>query len=267
MIRSSFAILSCALVATLSIAGCAWAPSHRGSLADEVDASCGGPAWRDRHALAASLTVHRVDRPDVRGRMFYDVRGNRLTLQFPSASGGLISCGFDGQSLWIDSPPDADCGDWPTMLQWASWVAVPYRLTEPELRVREMQTVAIAGITYRVAELERPGRDNGSCALFVDRATLTPRGGVPLRPAGCGSGICPPTFGFAYDEFYDRENILIPTRWSVWSWDPRTGISPAGPNASIVLDNPQFVEPDPSIFESPRDDSIRRNARRITQEG
>jgi len=230
----------------------------RCGLAAEVDAACGGPAWRGRHALEADITVRRAGRPDLHGVMFYDIRRDRVVVRFPAKGGGLASCGFDGHALWIDCPFDSEYGDWPTVLQWATWIAVPYRLIEPSLRVREVQPIFVAGTTYRVAELERPAQGWGMCAIYIERGGLCPRGAVPVCPAGVAPGTYPKTFGFTYDEFSVCDDVLVPTRWSVWPWEPRTGLSTAGPVASITLADPRFVEPDPVLFDAPRDGSTRR---------
>ncbi|HEY2586200.1 MAG TPA: hypothetical protein VGI81_10595, partial [Tepidisphaeraceae bacterium] len=159
-----FARISAALL--LALAGCASLPSPRDNLIAEVDAACGGPAWRCRNALRGEVTVRRAGRPDLNGVMTYDVRGNRLVLEFPAAAGCLTSFGFDGHGVWIDCPSTFDGADWPAVLQWASWVAVPYRLTDPSIRAREVQPTRLAGVTCRVAELERPADGPGACALY-----------------------------------------------------------------------------------------------------
>ena len=259
MKQRAFARSGCIAIAILGLIGCASSPTPRHGLAADVDASCGGPAWRDRYGLTADLTVRRAGHPDLRGVMFYDVRGNRLMLRFPAKSGGVVSCGFDGHTLWIDGF-DPEYGDWPTLLQWASWVAVPYRLTEPSLLVRETQPIGVDGATYRVAELQRPSQGSGLCALYIEQDNLRPRGAIPLRQTGIAPDVSGHAFGFAYDELGAYENVLIPIKWSVWPWDPRVGLSPAGPVASITLHSPRFVVPDPDLFEPPRHDSIRASA-------
>jgi hypothetical protein len=190
--------------------------------------------------------------------MFYDIRGNRLLVRFPSKSGGQASCGFDGRGLWVDCPFDSDCGDWPMVLQWAACVALPYRLTEPSLRVREVRPISVAGATYRVAELERTADGPGVCALYVERGGLRPRAAVPVCPAGLAHGAVPEAFGFAYDEFSICGDVTVPTRWSIRRWDARDGLSAAGPVASITLHHPCFVYPDPALFDAPRGESTKQ---------
>lgn len=236
----------------LLVVGCISNATPRKGLEQEVDAACGGPAWRTRYALAADLVVqHNDGTPDVHATVLYDTRNNRLVMQFPVLHGGVSRCGFDGQSLWLDSPDGTAPAGWPADLQWTAYVAVPYRLTAPTLHVREAQPVSIAGEPYRVAELQRPAEGPGACALYIDPGTLRPRGGVPVCTAGKGET---PAYAFAYDGFDRLEDVVLPTHWSVWNWDPITGVQSSGPVATVTLDNPRFVEPAPSLFLPPPHD-------------
>ena len=257
MTRWSRTRLACVPAALLWLLGCTATKAPPSALAAEVDAACGGAAWRDRHALSADVTVSRKGCRDMRGRLLYDIGFNRLVVEFPAPGGGVASCGFDGHSVWVDCPSDSGCADWPAILQWAAWVSVPYRLTDPSIRVREVQPISVAGATYRVAELRRPAVGRGVCALYVDQSDFRPRGAVPVCPAGAAPDDIPGGYGFAYEEFGVCDNVPVPMRWSVWPWQARTGISAAGPVASISLENPRFVYPDPTLFDAPRNGSTK----------
>lgn len=249
-----------ATAAVFVLVGCHASPVSHGRLPAAVDEACGGSAWRHHFALAADVTVHRsgrADPPDLRGALLYDTRENRLVVRFATPYGGEASCGFDGHTLWVDDPGNAGSGDWPTALQWLTWVAVPYRLTEPVLRVREVEPVSIARARFRVAEIQLPADGPVICALFVDPDTLQLRGGIPVRPAGLAPDTVSTAYAFAYEQFAFCEDVTLPTRWSVWTWDARAGIGTRGPVASVTLDNPHFVEPDPARFAPPSSGSAR----------
>jgi hypothetical protein len=252
MNRRSHTRLFCICAAALfALPGCGTSRVPHSGLAVGVDAACGGAVWREQHALSAGVTISRKDLPDLHGTMLYEVRGNRLLIQFPAQGGGLASCGFDGHTLWIKGPIDSDYAEWPVILQWVAWVAVPYRLTGPSLRVREVRPITVAGATYRVAELDLPAYGRGICALFVEQGALRPSGVVPLRPGGIAPDAMPSDYAFAYEAFDVCDDVLVPTRWAVWPWDARGGVSAGGPIASISLRKLRFVYPDPDIFDAP----------------
>jgi hypothetical protein len=235
--------------------GCAppAAPGRR--LAADIDAACGGPAWRQRQALAADVTIRREGHPDLRGLLLYDTRRDRLVIEFLGPRGGLTSFGFDGSTLWADGPDASGFDDWVRILQWARWVAVPYRLTDSAFRMRELQPLFMARGSYRVAEIQRPADGPVLCALFIDPGTLRPRGAVPVPPADLPTDAIAPAYGLAYEQFSLCQDVSVPTRWSVWDWNARTGVGMHGPVATVMLDHPRFVEPDPAQFTPPRPES------------
>lgn len=253
------------VVAMAALCGCGPSkPPPSTGLTADVDAACGGPAWRGRRALSADITVSRQARPDLHGQMLYDIPGNRLVLQFPVQGGGLASCGLDSQSMWLDCPFDINYAGWPHVLQWANWVAVPYRLTDTSIRAREVQPVSVAGESYRTVEIERPADGPGVCVLYVTPGALRPRGAVPECPAGVHCDSVPGAYAFAYLSYDLCDDVVVPTRWSVWTWDAQSGVSAAGPVASISLQNLRFVDPDPSLFDVPVGEEIRRLPRAQT---
>lgn len=264
MTRSLSIRLVGASVTLVAMLGCASTKAPPNALAAEVDAASGGAAWRSRHALAANITVSRPGRPDLHGRMLYETRDNRLVLQFQAQGGGFASGGLDSRSLWLDCPLDADYADWPRILQWASWVAVPYRLTDPSLRARTMQPVSIGGTAYGIVELERPADGRGRCALYVEPGDFRLRGVVPIRPTGLAPAEMPAAYAFAYEAFDFCDDVLVPARWSVWPWDAGGGVSPAGPVASITLQDLRFVDADPSLFDPPTGDATKRLPRPVS---
>ena len=235
--------------------GCAPSAVPRGRLAADIDTACGGPAWRQRQALAADVTIRREGHADLRGSLLYDTRRDRLAIEFLGPRGGLTSIGFDGNTLWADGPHDSRFDDWVKLLQWARWVAVPYRLTDSAFRVREVQPLFLAGGSYRIAEIQRPADGPALCALFIDPGTLRPRGAVPVFSADLPTDTVAPAYGLAYEQFSVCQDISVPTRWSVWDWNARTGIGTHGPVATVMLDHPRFVEPDPARFTPPRPES------------
>lgn len=239
-------------VGVFMLLGCAPPAAPRGRLAADIDVACGGAAWRQRHALAADVTIRRDGHPDLRGLLLYDTRRDRLVIEFPGPHGGLTSCGFDGSTLWADGPDASGFDDWARILQWARWVAVPYRLTNSAFRVKEVHPLLMAGESYRVAEIQRPTDGPALCALFIDPGTLRPRGAVPVSPADQPIDAIAPAYGLAYEQFSVCEDVSIPVRWSVWDWNARAGIGRHGPVATVMLDNPRFVEPDPVQFSPPR---------------
>ena len=241
--------------AAVALAGCAASTPTHDNLMTEVDTACGGPQWRHQHALQAEVTIRRAGQSDWNGLMTYDVRGNRLTLTFPASSDSHASFGFDGSGLWIDCPSNFECREWPTLLQWASWVAVPYRLTDPDLRVREVEPVSIDGVSYRVAELERPSQGRGVCALYVEPHTLRPRIARPVCPPEMTSHEASALFAFTYDQFSTCGLVQVPTKWSIWGLNARQGQSTTAPVASVTLQRLHFVDIDPLVFEPPLDES------------
>jgi hypothetical protein len=249
--RSHTRLLCICAAALFLLPGCGTTRPPRSELAVRVDSACGGAHWREQHALSAGVTISRQGRPDLHGTMFYDIRGNRLLIQFPAQGGGLTSCGFDGQTLWVKGPIDSDYVEWSAILQWVTWVAVPYRLTGPSLRVREVRPITVAGATYRVAELDLAADGRGVCALFVEQGALCPRGVVPVRPDGVAPDAMPSAYAFVYEVFDNCDEVLVPTRWSIWTWDAREGVTADGPIASISLSGLRFVYPDPEIFNAP----------------
>ena len=235
--------------------GCAPPAVSGGRLAADIDAACGGAAWRHRQALAADVMIRRDGHADLRGSVLYDTRRDRLVIEFLGPRGGLTSYGFDGSTLWADGPDDSRFDDWIKLLQWARWVAVPYRLTDRAFRVREVQPLVVAGGSYRVAEIQRPDDGPALCALFIDSGTLRPRGAVPVSPAELPTDTIAPAYGLAYEQFSICGDVSVPTRWSVWDWNARTGIGTHGPVATVMLDHSRFVEPDPAQFSPPRRES------------
>lgn len=240
------------LAVLLPLGGCASSAPRQSALAADVDAACGGAAWRARRALAADLTVRRRDgAPDLHGTLLYDTRDYRLVVQFSAPHGGLTSCGFDGHSIWVDAPGGLIFDGWPSDLQWAAVVAVPYRLTQSTLSVREVQALSVTGTRYRVAEVGRPADGPGLSALLVDANTLLPSGCMPVRAAGFSADAFPPSYGFVYAQFARCQDVTLPTCWCIRAWNARTGISAAAPIASVILKNPRFVDPDPLMFDPP----------------
>ena len=256
MNRATSASFALASAAFLALTGCTSSQPKLHGLAADVDAACGGPAWRQHTALQVDITVRRKGQPDLTGVLFYDVHGHRVVLEFPASGGGLALFGFDGKSLWIDSTAQLEYGQWPALVQWATCVGVPYRLTDPALRVREMSPVSVGGTTYRVAEIQQHGSESGACALYVGQHEMLPRGAVPISSAGIAKRGALKMFAFAYDNFVPLEGARVPIRWSVWQWDAQ-GVSEIGPVASIALNRPQFVHPHWEIFDAPGAESLR----------
>jgi len=91
--------------------------------------------------------------------------------------------------------------------------------------------------------------------LFIDPGTLCPRGAVPVFSADLPTDTVARAYGLAYQQFSLCEDVSVPTRWSVWDWNARTGIGTHGPVATVMLDHPRFVEPDPAQFSPPRPES------------
>jgi hypothetical protein len=240
------------VIIMMALCDCGPTQAPAAGLSADVDAACGGPSWRRRHALAADITVRRAGRADIDGQLLYDIRGNRLVIQLPIRDGeGLASFGVDANRLWRDGPLDLDYADWTNALQWAAWVAVPYHLTEPTLRVHELQPISVVGARYRVAEIERPAEGPGLCILYVSPDVLHPRGAVPVCAACNGTGQMASVYALKYERFELCDDVTVPSRWSVWPWDAHSGVSEAGPIASVELQNLRFVDADPSLFESP----------------
>jgi hypothetical protein len=240
--------------ALLTLVGCQTATPTYKNLAADVDAACGGPEWRSRHALEAEVVIERANHPDMKGLMTYDVRENRLALQFPTSS-GFASFGFDGHCMWIDCPSDFACSDWPTLLQWTSWVAVPYRLTDPTLRIREVKPVTMGSASYRVAEINRPAEGPGSCVLCIESVDLRPRIVRPMFTAGMTRESEEGLFAFTYEQFSRCDSVPIPTKWTIRRWNARSEVTTTAPIASITLRRLRFVEVNSLVFAAPSDES------------
>lgn len=236
----------------LMLLGCAPPAAPRGRLAIDIDSACGGPAWRQRQALAADVMIRREGHPALRGSLLYDTCRDRLVIEFLSPRGGLTSVGFNGSTLWADGPESSGFYEWAKILQWVRWVAVPYRLTDSAYRVREVQPLFLASERYRVVEIQRPADGPVLCALFIDRGTLRPRGAVPVLPADLPADTVASAYGLAYEQFSVCQDISVPTRWSVWEWNAHTGIATENPVATVKLDQLRFVKPDPAQFTPPR---------------
>ena len=234
------------------VLGCATPAAPRDRLAADIDSACGGPVWRRHQALAANVTIRQEGHPALRGSLLYDTCGDRLEIEFLSPRGGLTSVGFDGSTLWADGPDASEFCEWVRIVQWARWVAVPYRLTDSAVRVREVRPLFLGRESYRVAEIQRPADGPVLCVLFVDPRTLRPRGAVPELPADLPTGAVAPAYGLVYEQFSICEDILVPTSWSVWDWNARTGIDTHDPVATVKLDHLRFVKPDPAQFTPPR---------------
>lgn len=232
--------------------GCAAPAAPRGRLAADIDAACGGAGWRQRHALAADVTIRREGHADLRALLLYDTQRDRLVTEFLGPRGGLTSFGFDGSTLWADGPDASGFDDWVKILQWARWVAVPYRLTNSAFRVRELHPLLLAGESYRVAEIQRPADGPALCALFIDPGTLRPRGAVPVSPADLPIDAIAPAYGLAYEQFSLCGDVSVPTRWSVWDWNARTGIGRHGPVAPSWWTTPGSSSP--TLSNLPRPD-------------
>jgi hypothetical protein len=261
MTRALFTAVICAsLMGAASLTGCSSSKTPQSSLAAEIDSACGGADWRSRDAFSATVKVSRATRPDIQGVLFYDIHGNRLVVQFLTTSGATASCRYNGQTLWVRCPVDSICEDWPTLLRWLSWVAVPYRLTEPSLDLRETRPIFVQGKTYRVVIVQRPQAGNGICAVFINQGTLLPSGIVPVCPANVRPGAMPVSNGLAYEKFGVCDDMLVPTQWSVWRWQPGNGVTGSAAIGTISLQDVRFVFPDPLIFEAPIGEAVKLNS-------
>ena len=242
-------------VGLFTLLGCATPAAPPGRLAVEIDSACGGPAWRHRRALAADVMIRRDGHADLRGSLLYDTRRDQLVIEFLSPHGGLTSVGSDGSTLWADGTDASAFYEWVKIMQWARWVAVPYRLTDSAYRVREVRPLSLERRSYRIAEVESPPDGRALCALFIDPTTLRPRGAVPVLPANVPTDGVVPAYGLAYEQFSVCKDVSVPTRWSIWDWNAHTGIVAHGPVASVTLDHLRFVQPDPARFTQPRPES------------
>ena len=219
-------------------------------LARDVDKAAGGPIWHDAGGLICKITVTPSEGPAFYGQLVYRVATRRFVIQ-RLHNGALEQVGYGDGRLWTRAVPPDDISAWTEMVIFGSYVAVPFELADPSAKIRELHPMTLGGQTFRIGVVDRA--DKGKWAIFVGQPDNIPRALVPLaaRPVlggnYTGMDSVPKATGYAvaYEKVVSVEGVSLPSRWTVWNWDSREGVSKT-PAAVVELSNPSFGDLQPS---------------------
>ena len=243
----SFSAVLVLLACCVAIGGCAsGSPMGR-----EIDYASGGAIWRDKGGVICKIKVTPADATPFSAQLIYHVPTHKLVIQ-RLHDGALEQVGYGDGRLWMRAVPPDDVANWTLMVIFGSYLAVPFDLSDPAVSVRELQPIRVANHVYRIGLVHRPS-ESGKWAVFIGADDRIPRALVPLAPKPSDKGnykgkdAVPLTRGYAvvYEKVVTVESVSLPSRWSVWNWDSRDGVT-GGPIATVELIDPVFGNIQPS---------------------
>ena len=237
------------LVGCAGVVGCA----HASPFAKEIDDSGGGASWRDKRGLHARITVIPAGGNAFSGILLYQASSRRLVVQ-RLIDGALEQVGYTDKRVWTRNVPVDHWQAWTQAMLFASYLPAPFDLLDRDVSVRELAPMRLGNQTYRVGLITRISED-ARWAICIHQADRSPAALIPLanksaRPLNPQDEQSVPLIkGYAvrYMELSFIEGVAIPTRWLVWNWDSRHGVT-GSPIAAVVISEPSFGEPDPSGF-------------------
>lgn len=248
------------IAGSTALGGCA----HPSPLGGEIDAACGGPQWREKGGMNATITVVSAHAPVFTGTLLYQASTRRMVIQ-RLTDGVLEQAGYSDGQIWTRQIPSDSTGAWTPAMLYASYLPAVFELRDSQTVVRELAPMTLNGVKYRVGLITRPSLSVGRVkwAVCLDRDDTVPKAIIPLAPPQAPAGnsrassVPSLTRGFAvtYEEFSNVESVLVPTRWTVWNWDSRHGVTGA-PVATVSLTFAAFGNPDPSGFADVRSNHV-----------
>ena len=237
------------LIGCAGMVGCAPASPF----AVEIDSAGGGPSWRDKRGLHAKITIIPAGGNAFSGILLYQASSRRMVVQ-RLIDGALEQVGYTDKRVWTRNVPVDHWQAWTQAMLFASYLPAPFDLLDPDVRVREIAPMRLGSETYRVGLITRISEDV-RWAICINQADRSPAALIPLASKSARSfdyfdeKSVPIIKGYAvrYMEISFIEGVAIPTRWLVWNWDSRHGVT-GSPIAAVIISEPSFGEPDPSGF-------------------
>ena len=233
------------LATCTAVSGCA-GPSQ---IALDADEASNGDLWRQKGGLTAEITVTPAEGEAFRGNLLHDATTRRTVIQ-QLTNGALEEVGYTDQRVWTRYVPVQESSTWTQAMLFACFLSAPFELRGPGTTVRELYPMRMGAASYRVGLITRPS-DDGKWAVCLNQSDRHVRAFIPLarkaRQTGNyrGEAAIPLIKGYAvvYDEISKVEGVALPTRWLVWNWDSRRGVT-GGPVAVVTLTAPKFNNPD-----------------------
>ena len=225
--------------------------THPPTLVDDVDKACGGPIWRDKDGMIATVTVKHAGGPVFSGEVVYHVYSRQMVIQ-RLFDGALEQIGYDDGAIWTRAVPISDRGIWTRTLFFASYFPAAFDLSRSKTEVRELAPMMLGGQRYRIGLVSKHS-GNDQWIICVRRSDHIPQALIPLAPTVNPShrhdprGMPPVTKGFAvlFEDVLHVEGLAVPGKWSVWNWDSRDGVQ-GEPVAVVTLSDVTFGAIDPS---------------------
>lgn len=229
--------------------GCAHAPA----MAEEIDNAAGGPLWRDKNGLHAKITVVPTGGTPFAGTLLYQASSHRMVVQ-RLIDGALEQVGYSDQRVWTRGVPTDHWQAWAQAMLFASYLPAPFDLRDPDVQVREVYPMRLGNETYRVGLITKTA-EGVKWAICIHQADRSPAALIPLEGEAVRKGnylgpdAIPVIKGYAvrYEEVSYFEGVALPTRWLVWNWDSRRGVT-GNPIAAVAISEASFGDMDPSGF-------------------
>lgn len=236
-----------ALAACGCAGGCARTARPAPSLAAQVAEAHGVDALGSSTAISAAVHLELNQAP-VRffdARLTHDLRQGRTRMLLPDDS-ILV---WDGSQAWI-SPASSRIRHVRQTLQiWPFLVTLPFRLTDPAVRLSEPVPTTMAGADYLLTELTLPGHD--PLSLYIDPQSRRIRHLIlPARDASQVHPSLDKPLAISFYNFQSVDGVHIPETWRLWAWTREGGIQ-GGPVGEIRVYNVGFPEPTPQQFSPP----------------
>jgi len=232
-------------------AACA-APAPRAELPlpEAVEAAHGGSLY-GRDALEVDLALVFGGAERFRGRMLFEPSSGRARIELEN---GALAV-FDGARAWVAPDLEAFPRARFHLLTWSYFLAAPWKLGDPGVRLDAARPSTLEGEPTRSARMTF-GEGVGDSpddwyVVYVDPSTHELRGLAYIVTYGTGVEEAEREPHVAlYRSFQEVDGLRMPERIEIWNWSEEEGVVGEVLGSATFLE-PRLVEPTAGVFEAP----------------
>lgn len=226
---------------------------HR-HFADTVGTAHGIETYRSHQAVQADVTISYGGKTMLQGVFTFDTPVGKSRIE--TADGAVMV--FDGKDAWV-APKDAPVPPGMArfhLLTWPYFIAAPFKLADPGTHLDDAGMKPLDAHTILPAAKLTFGENVGDSPddwyiVYRDKDTqrLAAMAYIVTYGKSVDEAEKEPHIAI-YDAFEEVNGVTLPTRMTMWNWDPELGkIGEA--LGTMQVNNYRFIEPDESTFVQP----------------
>jgi len=223
--------------------------------ARSIEQAHGAGAWAAKNeageALSSRITVDYGGERILEGRMLLEPDLGRT--RFELTDGTVVV--WDGEGAWV-APAEAELpGARFHALTWPYFLALPMKLRDPGAHLEPLGEATLDGTTHDTMRLTfDPGTgDSPDDWYVVYRDAQTGRLAAAAYVVTYGRDLAAAErepHAVRYQDYQPVESVLVPRRWTFWSWNADDGIY-GEPIGEVSLSDVEWIEPPPGTFDAP----------------